>query len=83
VSKLFSKVSIGAGITLILCGAVYVWLHSGIWATYWILLGIYFILLGRSFTLGGIGQKITRRLSFGFLGVALVFLGIGLAPLLS
>ena len=71
-----SKVYIGVGITIILCGVVFLWTHSGIWATYNILLGI-------SFILSGIGQKVTRRLSFGFLGVALVFLGIGLAEHLS
>ena len=77
-TNIASKVSVGVGVIGILAGAVFLWIHSGIWAwaTYLILFGIYLIL-------SGIGQKITRRLSFGFAGVALVFLGIGLAAHLS
>ena len=84
-TNIFSKVSIVVGVIAILVGAVFLWLDSGNWATYTylILFGIYCTLLGISFILGGIGQKITRRLSFGFLGVALVFLGIKLAHYLS
>ncbi len=84
-TNIFSKVSIVAGVISILVGAVFLGLDSGNWAMYiyLILLGIYCTLLGISFILGGIGQKITRRLSFGFIGVALVFLGIGLAAHLS
>ena len=82
-TNIASKVSIGVGVIGILAGAVFLWTHSGIWAwaTYLILFGIYLILSGISFTIGGIGQKVTRRLSFGFAGVALVFLGIGLATI--
>ena len=77
-TNIASKVSVGVGVIGILAGAVFLWINSGIWAwaTYLILFGIYLIL-------SGIGQKITRRLSFGFAGVALVFLGIGLAAHLS
>jgi hypothetical protein len=80
-TNIASKVSIVVGVISILVGAVFLGLDSGNWAMYiyLILLGIYCTLLGISFILGGIGQKITRRLSFGFIGVALVFLGIGLA----
>jgi len=84
-TNIASKVSIVVGVISILVGAVFLGLDSGNWAMYiyLILLGIYCTLLGISFILGGIGQKITRRLSFGFIGVALVFLGIGLAAHLS
>jgi len=84
-TNIASKVSIVVGVISILVGAVFLGLNSGNWAMYiyLILLGIYCTLLGISFILGGIGQKITRRLSFGFIGVALVFLGIGLAAHLS
>jgi hypothetical protein len=71
------KVVFGAGIILILVGiALAQWAHSGIWATFCILLGIGIILLG-------IGQKITLYLGLCFLGASLVFLGLGLAPLLG
>ena len=82
-TNIASKVSIVVGVIAILVGAVFLGLDSGNWAMYiyLILLGIYFTLLGISFILGGIGQKITRGLSFGFLGVALVLLGFSLAQL--
>ena len=82
-TNIASKVSIVVGVISILVGAVFLGLDSGNWAMciYLILLGIYCTLLGISFILGGTGQKITRRLSFGFLGAALVFLGFGLAQL--
>jgi hypothetical protein len=83
VYKLYSKVSIGVGVGFFLAGALFVLAHSRIWATYSILLGVYLILNGQSFILGGIGQKVTRRLSFGFLGAALVSFGIGSARFLS
>lgn len=84
-TNIASRVSIVVGVIVILVGAVFLWLDSGNWATYiyTILLGIYWTLFGISIILGGIGQKITRGLSFGFIGVALVFLGISLAAHLS
>jgi hypothetical protein len=60
-------------------GALDVRAHFGIWATSSILLGIFLILFGASFGVGGERQKVRRRVSFGFLGAALVFLGIALA----
>ena len=75
-TNIASKVFIVVGFIGILVGAVFLGLDSGNWA-----MCIYLILFGISFILGGIGQKITRRLSFGFIGVALVFLGFGLAQL--
>jgi purine-cytosine permease-like protein len=78
-----TKVCIGVGVVAILAGAVFLWLDSAMWASvaYLVLFGIYSILLGMSFSLGGVRQKVTRRLSFGFLGATLVFLGIGLATI--
>jgi uncharacterized membrane protein HdeD (DUF308 family) len=82
-TNIASKVIIVVGVISILVGAVFLGLDPGNWATYIysILLGICFTLLGISFILGGIGQKVTRRLSFGFIGAALVFLGFSLAQL--
>jgi hypothetical protein len=73
-TKTTSKVFVGVGVVSILAGAVFLGLDSGIWP--W---AAYLILSGTSFILVSIGRKVTRRLSFGFLGAALVFLGIGLA----
>ena len=76
-----TKASTGVGVVLIVVGAVFLLLDSGAWAldTYLILFGVYCVLNGVSSILSGIGQKVTRRLSFGFWGVGLVFLGIALA----
>ena len=78
-----TKVSIGVGVFGISAGAVFLSLDSRMWASaaYLVLFGIYSILFGMSFSLSGKRQKVTRRLSFGFGGVALVFLGIGLATI--
>jgi hypothetical protein len=78
-----TKVCIGVGVVAIIAGAVFLSLDSRMWASaaYLVLFGIYSILLGMSFTLGGTGHKVTRRLSFGFLGAALAFLGIALAAI--
>jgi hypothetical protein len=78
-----TKVSIGVGVFGISAGAVFLWLDWGMWASaaYLVLFGIYSILFGMSFTLGGKRQKVIRRLSFGFAGAAFVFLGIWLAGL--
>lgn len=70
-----AKIIIGVGIALVSTGVALTLLK------FWGYLVAYDILLGISFILGGIGQKITRRLSFVFLGAALVFLGFGLAQL--
>jgi hypothetical protein len=80
-----TKISIGVGVFSISAGVVFLLLDSRMWASaaYLVLFGIYSILFGMSFTLSGKRHKFTRRLSFGFAGAALVFLGIwvaGLAP---
>jgi hypothetical protein len=78
-----SKIGIGAGVISIIAGAVFLCIYSVMWAwdTYLILFGIYLVLIGTSSIVDGTRQKVTRRLSFGFGGVALVFLGIGLATI--
>ena len=78
-----AKASIGAGAFGISVGTVFLCIHSVMWAwaTYLVLFGICFVLSGTSSILGGTSQKVTRRLSFGFGGVALVFAGIGLATM--
>jgi purine-cytosine permease-like protein len=78
-----TKVSIGVGVFGISAGAIFLWLDSRMWASaaYLVLFGIYSILFGMSFTLGGKRQKVTRRLSFGVAGAAFVFLAIWVAGL--
>jgi hypothetical protein len=78
-----AKASIGTGIFSIIAGAIFLCIHTVMWAwaTYLILFGIYLVLIGTSTIFDGTRQKVTRRLSFGFGGVALVFLGIGLATI--
>jgi hypothetical protein len=73
-TKVANKVFIAAGIFFFLFAAEELWLHHGIWATCWILLGVGLILTGVSFIAPSVRQKITRRLSLGFAGGALVFL---------
>ena len=82
-TNIVSKVGIGVGVISIIAGAVFLWIHSVMWAwaTYLILFGIYLVLIGTSSIADDTRQKVTRRLSFGFGGVALVFLGIGLATI--
>ena len=78
-----SKASIGVGAFGILTGAVSLWIDSGIWGTYigLIVLGMFLILNGISFNLGGRGQKVIRGLCYGFAGIGLVFIVIGLISL--
>ena len=78
-SKTYSGVSIGLGFVFLFAGALDVRAHFGIWAASSILLGLTLILFGASFVGGGPHQKVTRRVSFGFLGAALVLLAIALA----
>ena len=75
-----SKASIGVGAFGILTGALFLWIDSGIWGTYigLIFLGMFLILDGISFNLGGRGQKVIRGLCYGFVGIGLVFLVVGL-----
>jgi hypothetical protein len=79
VSKTWGRVSIAVGFLFLFAGALDVRQHFGIWAASSILLGLFLILFGASFVGGGPRQKTTRRVSFGFLGAALVLLGIALA----
>jgi hypothetical protein len=83
VSKTYTRVSIGLGLVFLFVGALDVRAHSGIWAAPSLLLGVFLILFGASFVAGAERQKVTRRVSFGFLGAALVLLGIALARFLS
>jgi len=79
VSKTYGMVSIALGFVFLFAGALDVRGHFGIWAASSILLGLFLILFGASFVGGGPRQKVTRRVSFGFLGAALVLLAIALA----
>jgi purine-cytosine permease-like protein len=72
-------VSIALGFVLLFAGALDARGHFAIWAAFSILLGLFLIIFGASFVGGGPRQKTTRRVSFGFLGVALVLLVIALA----
>lgn len=78
-TKIADKVAIAAGIIFFLSAAEELWLHSRILATSDILLGIGLILGGVSLSRSGVRKKVTRGLSFGFLGAGIVFLGIWLA----
>jgi hypothetical protein len=79
VSKTWGRVSIAVGFLFLFAGALDVRQHFGIWAASSILLGLFLILFGASFFVGGELQKVRRRVSFGFLGAALVLLAIALA----
>jgi len=78
-----SKASIGVGAFGILTGALFLWIDSGIWGTYLglIFLGMFLILNGISFNIGGRGQKVIRGLCYGFAGIGLVFIVVGLVSL--
>jgi hypothetical protein len=79
-----SKADIGVGTFGILTGAVGLWIDPEIWGTYigLIFLGMFLILDGISFNLGGRSQKLISGLCYGFAGIGLVFLVIGLVSLL-
>jgi len=76
-------VSIAVGFLLLFAGALDVRQGFGIWAAFSIMLGLFLVLFGAGFVSLGPRQKTTRRVSFGFLGVAVILLVIALAPLLS
>jgi peptidoglycan biosynthesis protein MviN/MurJ (putative lipid II flippase) len=79
VSKSYGSVSIGLGFVFLFVGALDARDHFGIWATSSILFGLFLIVFGTSFFVSDKRQKVRRRVSFGFLGGALVFLAIALA----
>jgi hypothetical protein len=76
-------VSIAVGLLLLFAGALDVRQNFGIWAAFSIMLGLFLVLFGTSFVSASPRQKTTRRVSFGFLGAAVVLLVIALVPLLS
>ena len=78
-SRTYGNVSIAVGFLLLFGGALDVRQHFAIWAASSILLGLFLIIFGASFFVGAERQKVRRRVSFGFLGVALVLLAIALA----
>ena len=78
-SKTYGKVSIAVGFLLLFAGALDVRGHFGIWAASSILFGFFLIVFGASFGVDAKRQKARRRVSFGFLGAALVLLAIALA----
>jgi len=74
-------VSIGVGFVFLFVGALDVRGGFGVWAASSIMLGLFLIVFGTSFFVSDERQKARRRLSFWFLGVAVVLLGIALALL--
>jgi hypothetical protein len=78
-----SKFSIGIGAGEVLLGAVALGLGLGNWGTSigYIFLGIFFILTGITPSLGGRNKKVIRGLCFGFGGVAIGFMVVGLVLL--
>jgi len=82
-SRTWAKVGIAIGFLLLFTGALDVRQHFGIWAAFSILLGLFLVLFSASFVSRTTRQKTTRRVSFGFLGVAVILLVIALAPSLS
>lgn len=83
-SKTWSKAYIGVGAACILLGAVSLGTGLGIWSTHigFIFLGLLLILNGITPSLGGRGEKVIRGLRFGFAGVGIVFIVIGLVLLI-
>jgi hypothetical protein len=84
VSRTWSKASIGLGAAFILLAAVALWKSWGIWSTHigYIFAGMLFIHVGITSIVGVTGQKVIRGLRFGFAGVGIVFLVIGLVTLI-
>jgi hypothetical protein len=82
VSKAYGGVSIGLGFAFLFAGALDVRGGFGVWAGSSIMLGLFLIIFGASFLVGDRRKKSTRRVSFAFLGVALVFLAVALARFL-
>jgi hypothetical protein len=82
-TKFADKIFIAVGIVFFVAAALQLLAHSRIWATCWILIGVGLILTGISLSARGVRQKVTRRLSLGFAGGALVFLVIGSVQFLS
>jgi FtsH-binding integral membrane protein len=79
VSKTYGIVSIGLGLVFLFAGALDVRGGFGAWAASSIMLGLFLMVFGTSFFLSDERKKVRRRVSFGFLIGALVFLGIALA----
>jgi len=73
----------GLGFVFLFAGALDARGGFGVWAASSIMLGLFLIVFGTSFFVGDNRQKARRRVSLGFLGAALVFLGIALARFLS
>ena len=82
-SKTWGKVSIAIGLLLLFAGALDIRQGLGIWAAFSIMLGLFLVLFGASYASAGPRQKSTRRVSFAFLGAAVILLGIALASFLS
>jgi hypothetical protein len=79
VSKTYGMVSIGLGVVFLFVGALDARGGFGVWAASSIMLGLCLIVFGTSFFATDERRKARRRVSFGFLGAAIVFLGIALA----
>jgi uncharacterized membrane protein YozB (DUF420 family) len=78
-ARRYATVSIALGLLFFFAGVIDIRQHYGFWATASILFGVFLIIFGAAFGVKGERQKSTRRLSYGFLGGALVFLAIALA----
>jgi hypothetical protein len=76
-TKITSKVSIAAAAAFFVAAAFQLLAHATIWATCWILLGIGLILAAIGLNPPGVRRRVTRGLSLGFAGAALILLVIG------
>jgi multisubunit Na+/H+ antiporter MnhB subunit len=79
VSKTYGRISIGLGFVFVFAGALDARGGFGVWAASSISLGLFLIIFGTSFFVSDERREVRRRVSFGFLAAALVFLGIALA----
>jgi uncharacterized membrane protein SirB2 len=83
VSRTYGFVSIGLGLVVLFAGALDIRGGFGVWAASSIMFGLFLIVFGASFLVRDPRKKSTRRVSFGFLAAAIVFLAIALARFLS
>jgi hypothetical protein len=71
-NKVGGRLLIAAGAACLVLGAVGLSRYSAIDGAFWILIGIAAVLTGVSYSRSGVRRRITRRVSIGFLGAAVV-----------